>query len=265
MSPWRAALKILRLRRRARIVEGDDVLSEILDHPGPTDTLFDVLAACIAALAPGPRVAILGFAGGGIVAPLRGMGFTAPLTAVDLSLEGHRLFREISGVWVGRVDVVQADAAQWLLSSRKRYDLILEDLSVPASQESVKPVISLDTLPQLMQRRLRAGGIAVTNVLPVPGTAWTPLLEHLAAPFPQAQVLLLHQYVNRILLAGPLPSPRETGRKLRGALAHIGSIQTRMLSLRHLTGETQRASDRRRHMKQRRPPETAVARRRRAR
>jgi len=246
VSPRRASLKILRLRRRARIVEGDDVLSEILDHPGPTDTLFDVLAACIAAMTPGPRVAILGFAGGGIVAPLRGMGFTAPLTAVDLSLEGHRLFRELSGDWAGQVDVIKADAAQWLQRSKKSYDLILEDLSVPSSQESVKPVISLDTLPDLMRRRLRPGGIAVTNVLPVPGTAWMPLLEHLAAPFPQAQVLLPRQYVNRILLAGRLPGPRETGRRIREALAHIGSTQTRLLDLRQLTGHAVVARKRRR-------------------
>ena len=74
-------MRIVRLRRRARILDGPDVLSEILDHPGPTDTMFDVLAACVAAFAPGPRVAILGFAGGGIVAPLRAMGFAAPTVA----------------------------------------------------------------------------------------------------------------------------------------------------------------------------------------
>ena len=214
------------------------MLSEILDHPGPTDTLFDVLAACIAALSPGPRVAILGFAGGGIVAPLRGMGFTAPLTAVDHNLEGHRLFRELSSTWAGKVDVVEADAAQWLHSRRERVDLILEDLSVPARPEAVKPVVSLDTLPDLMRRRLRPGGVAVSNVLPVPGTAWTPLLEHLAEPFPDAQVLLPQEYVNRILLAGRLPHPRDTGRRIREALARIGSIQTRLLAVRRLRRPT---------------------------
>lgn len=244
--PWEATLKILRLRRRARIVEGDDVLSEILDHPGPTDTLFDVLAACIAGLAPGPRVAILGFAGGGLVAPLRGMGFTASLTAVDRSLEAHALFRELSGSWAGRVEVIEADAARWLERSKRTYDLILEDLSVPSSPESVKPVISLDTLPELMQQHLRPGGIAVTNVLPVPGTAWTPLLEHLAEPFAGAQIVLPHQYVNRILLCGRLPEPRETGRRIRHALARIGSTQTRLLSIRRLGGRAAVARRKRR-------------------
>jgi len=227
-------LRIVRLRDRARIVDGEDVLSEILDHAGPTDTMFDVLAACIAALAPGPRVALLGFAGGGLVAPLRAMGFTTPLLAVDISLAGLALFDELSGDWAGRVDVVEAEAGVWLRRTRRRFDLILEDLSVPSPQDAVKPVVSLDTLPELMQQRLRPGGIAITNVLPVPGTAWTALLEHLAQPFPRAVVIHFDHYVNRILVAGNLPSAAEVARALRAALARIGSLQTHRFSVRRL-------------------------------
>ena len=61
-------MKIVRTRRGARIVDDDVVLSEILAKPGPTHSLFDLLAAAVATLAPGPRFAMLGFAGGGIVA-----------------------------------------------------------------------------------------------------------------------------------------------------------------------------------------------------
>ena len=225
----------MRLRRRARIVDGHDVLSEILDHPGPTDTMFDVLAACMAALAPGRRVLVLGFAGGGFVAPLRAMGFTSPITAVDRSLQAEPLFRELSGAWAGRVDVVQDDAAAWLQRSRLRYDLIVEDLSVPSTHEAVKPVISLDTLPELMRARLRPNGIAVTNVLPVPGSGWSPVLRHLAEPFGRAHVVHLDDYVNRLLLAGAVPSARHVSRALRDALGRIGSLQARRLSVRQMS------------------------------
>lgn len=229
-------MRVMRLRDRARIIEGRDVLSEILAHPGATDTMFDVLAACIAALAPGPRVVMLGFAGGGIVAPLRGMGFATAITAVDISRAGQQLFRELSGDWAGEVHVIEADAAAWLQSGSSRFDLILEDLSVSSARDTTKPALSLDTLPALMRRRLRPGGIAVTNVLPVPGTAWKRLLEHLAEPFARAQVVQMDEYVNRILLAGSLPSVRQVGRSLRGALAHIGSTQTRRIAVRRLAG-----------------------------
>ena len=77
-------MKIERTRRGARIIDDDVVLSEILARPGPTHSLFDVLAAAVAAFAPGPRFAMLGFAGGGMIAPLRAMGCDIPVRAVDL-------------------------------------------------------------------------------------------------------------------------------------------------------------------------------------
>jgi hypothetical protein len=57
-------VRIERTRRGARMIEGDVVLSEILARPGPTHSLFDLLAAAVTALSPGPRLAVLGFAGG---------------------------------------------------------------------------------------------------------------------------------------------------------------------------------------------------------
>ena len=229
-------MRIVRLKRRARIVDGHDVLSEILDHPGPTDTMFDVLAACVAGLAPGPRIAMLGFAGGGIVAPLRAMGFDAPLETVDLSLHGVRLFRELSGSWAGAVAVDQADAVTWLRRRSRRYHLILEDLSTTRTrgQLAVKPAVSLEALPGLIRRRLATGGVAVTNLLPMPGMSWATLLRRLAAPFRRAQVVHLDGYVNRILVAGDVPEPRETSACLRAALARIGSMQTAAVRVRRL-------------------------------
>jgi spermidine synthase len=196
--------------------------------------MFDVLAACIAALAPGPRVVVLGFAGGGIVAPLRGMGYASAITAVDISRSGQSLFRELCGNWAGDVDVIEADAVAWLEHSRARFDLILEDLSVATARDTTKPVASLDTLPELMRRRLAPGGIAVTNVLPIPGAPWKRVLAHLAQPFAAAHVVHLHDYENRILVAGELPAARDVGRSLRAALGRIGSMQARRIAVRRL-------------------------------
>ena len=228
-------LRIVRMRRRARILDGDDVVSEVLDHPGPTDTLFDVLAACIAALAPGPRVAMLGFAAGGVVAPLRAMGFASPLRAVDLSLENVRLFRDMSQAWCGDVHVERDDAVSWLRRRRGAFDLILEDLAISSPDDAVKPEVSWSTLPQWVARRLQAKGVAVTNVLPLRGRSWQTLLTGVAAPFDTAYVVHLDEYVNRIVLTGALPSPRAVSKRIRAALASIGSTQTDRLSVRRLT------------------------------
>jgi hypothetical protein len=226
--------KVVRLQRRARVLDGADVVSEVIDHPGPTDTLFDVLAACVASLAPGPRVAVLGFAAGGLVAPLRAMGFAAPLRAVDLSLRNVALFHELCRDWCGDVRVERSEALAWLRKRRQRFDLIVEDLAVSSRHDAVKPDISLHALPQLVARRLQPRGIAVTNVLPMPGRAWHTVLRQIASPFESACVVHLDEYVNRILLTGRLPSASAVSRRIRSALANVGSTQANAVAVRSL-------------------------------
>jgi hypothetical protein len=226
-------VRIVPTRRGARMEEGGLILSEILDRPGPTDSLFDVLAAAVAALAPGPDLAMLGFAGGGVVAPLRAMGFGHPIRAVDLSLEGEQVFRSLSVPWCGHVEVDEGEASVWLRRVRKRFDVILEDLSVPTSEGITKPGVSLDVLPALMRTRLKPRGLVVLNVLPVPGQPWTTLLPQLAAPYAEARVILLDVWENRILLLGDeLPSAREAGAAMRRALDAIGSDEAHAFEVR---------------------------------
>jgi len=228
-------VRVVRTRRGARLVDDDVTLSEILARPGPTHTLFDVLAACLAALATGPRLLMLGFAGGGIVAPLRAMGCDAPIRAVDLSRGGETLFRELSASWCGAVDLAQADAVAWMRSTRAQWDGILEDLSVPSPAGTVKPYDSFDALPGLVRARLAPGGAAITNLLPLPGTSWDALLARLVHGHRRALVVHLDEYENRVVLCGPvLPDAAAASRAVRELLRAIGSDQASRLSVRTL-------------------------------
>jgi spermidine synthase len=228
-------VRIVRTRRGARIVADDVVLSEILAEPGPTHTLFDVLAACVAALAPGPRFLMLGFAGGGMVAPLRAMGCEHPVEAVDLSREGEALFREVSGAWADPVRVHEGDAVEWLRRRSVAFDVILEDLSTESPAGTVKPYESFDALPELIRDRLAPGGVAITNLLPLPGTSWKALLTRVARPHRHSAVVFLDEYENRFVVAGEeLPEAKELSRRLRDALRRIGSDQFRQISVRTL-------------------------------
>jgi hypothetical protein len=216
-------------------VQAGTVLSEVLASPGPTHTLFDVLAAAIAALTPGPRVALLGFAAGGVVAPLRAMGFPHPLDAVDLSLEGEALFRELSTSWAGRVRLKRADAARWLARKAAAYDLILEDLFSEQGRVMVKPEVSFAALPSLMRRALTSEGVVVVNTLPVPGVPWRDVLGALAAPFEEACAIELQEYENRLLVAGrSLGGPHAVSGRVRSMLRRIGSRQAERVSVRAL-------------------------------
>lgn len=230
-----ADLRIVKTRKGARMEQDGLILSEILARPGPTDTLFDVLAASVAALTRGPRALLLGFAGGGMIAPMRAMGIAHPIEAVDLSLEGEPVFRDLSAPWCGAVEVHEAEASAFLRASRRRYDVIVEDLSAMLPGGVTKPPVSLDVLPELMHARLAPRGVVVVNVLPVPGMPWTRLLPQLAAPYRQARVIVLEEWENRVLLLGDeLESAREISRILRRLLAGIDSAEADALSVRTL-------------------------------
>jgi hypothetical protein len=228
-------VRIVRTRRGARIEQEGLVLSEVLKRPGPTHTLFDVLAAAVASLARGPRAALLGFAAGGVIAPMRALGYGHPIEAVDLSLEGEALFRELSTPWCGAVHVHRGEASNWLRRRKQSFDVMLEDLSEPRDDDVTKPAVSLDVLPALMKVRLRPRGLVVCNVLPVPRWPWTRLLPHLAAPYAQAQVVILDEWENRVLLLGDdLEPAHRTSRLMRRGLRAIGSREAEQFQVRTL-------------------------------
>jgi hypothetical protein len=241
----RSAARVVKTRRGLRLVEAGTVVSEVLAKPGPTHTMFDVLAATVAALAPGPRVALLGFAAGGIVAPLRAMGFAHPLDAVDLSLDGARVFRRLGARWCGPLEVARGDASTWLRARRSRFDCIVEDLFRDGPTGMAKPEICGTMLPRLLRQRLSARGIAITNTLPVRGVSWPRVFAPLAAPFAEAYVVVLADYDNRFLVAGrALGGAARVSARIRRALRAIGSRQARRFRVRNLSGRVRTARNR---------------------
>jgi spermidine synthase len=227
-------VRIVRTKRGIRVIQGGLVLSEVLGRPGATNTLFDVLAAAIPALAPGPRVALLGFAAGGVVAPLRAMGWRHSLAAVDLDVTGETHFRHLSDAWAGQVSVARADAAEWLRRRGKPFDAVLEDLSIATDLGIVtKPRMTFDLLPRLVARRLAPTGVAIVNLLPVPGVRWADAVARVRSPWRSAVVVTLDEYENRVVIAGKeLPSAASVSRRLRERLRAIGSTQASLISVR---------------------------------
>jgi hypothetical protein len=211
-------MRVVRTLRGARLVQGGLVLSEVLRH----------------ALAPGPRVLLLGFAGGSVVAPLRAMGFAHALQAVDLDLRGASVFRDLSRGWGGVVDVRRGDAVLHLRRTRRPWDAILEDLSVEGPHGVVNPGICLGVLPPLLARAVGSRGVAVVNLLPAPGTPWKDVLRAAAAPWRRALVVHLDEYENRVLLVGAVPDARTASRLLREPLRAIGSRQAERFAVRTL-------------------------------
>lgn len=226
-------MNITRTKHGLRLSQHGVVISELRTSPGPTHSVFDVLAALIVVLAPAGRIGVLGFAGGGMVAPLRGLGADSVIDSVDLDRAGYDLFRRHCPKWAAGVNWQQADAVIWLRQQPQEFGLLMDDLSVPRDGDVVKPPISWNVLPALMRRRLRPRGIAVFNLLRPSGGTWNPDLARVAGVFPMARCIELDEFENRILVAGEsLPSARQLGAALRTALRQLRSRQAERIQVR---------------------------------
>ncbi|HTH47875.1 MAG TPA: hypothetical protein VMB21_10220 [Candidatus Limnocylindria bacterium] len=231
-------MDILVTKNGLRLSQHGVVISELRTTPGPTDSIFDVLSALISVLRPAGRLGVLGFAGGGMMAPLRQLGVATAVHSVDLDRPAYELFCQHCPGWRDQVEWHEADAVAWLRSQRSKFDLLMDDLSVPYEGDVIKPVVSWRILPGLIRRRLRPGGIAVFNLLKPAGGNWNPELCQIADEFGTAHLIHPEEFENRILVAGDtLPSARVLGATLRQALRALRSRQAGRIRVRQLRPE----------------------------
>jgi hypothetical protein len=227
--------RVQHTRKGARLWQHGCVLSETLAAPGPTHSVFDVLAVAVSEFAPEGPVAMLGFAAGGMMAPLRAAGPTGEVRAVDLSGDGYKLYRSVTRRHPGQLSFSRMDAVDWLRGEKARFAAIVEDLSVPVDEDVVKPEVSWSVLPPLMSRRLRAGGVMVSNLLPTPGMPWGRLVASARVAASPAVLVGLHDFHNRVLIqGGRIDGARSAGGQLRSALQRIGSRLAGRITLRAL-------------------------------
>ena len=218
-----------------RLTQHGVVLSELRTCPGPTHSVFDVLAASIAVLAPAGRIGVLGFAGGGMMAPLRALDVKAVVHSVDLDRSGYDLFCQHCPQWRDGVRWQQTDAVAWLQQQAPDFDLLLDDLSVPLNEDVFKPDVSWEGLPELISARLRPGGFAVFNLLPAPGRTWKTDVECIVGRFHVGRMIKLEDFENCILIAGgSLPDARSLGAQLRQILRQLGSKQADRMRMQTL-------------------------------
>lgn len=209
------------------MIQNGVVLSEVLREPGPTHSVFDVLAAATFLGRKEPaEIAVLGFGGGGVLAALRALGCQSIVHAVDKDVAGWRILSAHADGWLSRVEWYRQDAVQWLRQNRRRFDLIIEDLSVGANGDVIKPEATWTVLPRLIQSRLRSGGGAIFNLLRPPGMSWANGIDEVARPFAGTPglVISMDAFENRIVLLGALDhAPRACGRQLREVLRRLRS------------------------------------------
>lgn len=216
-----------------RLEQHGTVLSEVRTSPGPTHSVADVIAAALLASCNPTTIALLGFAGGGLVAPLRAMGCQACVDAVDLDPSGWSLFQRGCREWAGKVRFTEAEAGEWLSRSKSLYEGMIEDLSVPVNGDVFKPEASWSDLPRRLYRRLHRDGVVVFNLLrPRTGT-WKAACRQVVAAGYEVRRVDFVDYENRLLVVSRrLPRARELSSAIRTHLRSIKSCLAQQISVR---------------------------------
>ena len=221
-------LRLVRDPHGVRLTQHGVLISDLRTSARPTHGLYDILAALALQVleAPQKSVALLGFGAGGILAPMKALGWNGRLVAVDTDPSGHDLFLRECPAWGAEVCWSQADAVEWLARQRQRFDLLIEDLSIPQADDIEKPEATWIHLPGLIRDQLAPGGIALFNLLKPSGGTWQQGLAAVGGRFAQKRLVHLDDYENRILIAGQaLPDARILSTAVRRALRSIGSRQ----------------------------------------
>jgi spermidine synthase len=231
------AMRLVRDRHGIRLIQHGVLISDLRTSARPTHGLYDVLAslALQGLEVHTQHIALLGFGAGGLLAPLKALGWDGCLSAVDTDRSGFELFGRECPRWRKQVRWTQADAADWLGRQRHRFGFIIEDLSVPNAGDVEKPQASWNTLPSLIRNRLAADGIAVFNLLKPSRGTWRQSLDAVGRGFPEKRLVHLHDYENRILMAGrSLPSARTLSAAIRRSLQSLGSRQANRFQVQTL-------------------------------
>lgn len=144
-------------------------LATLLDETrhGGAGIVWQGLAAPVLSLPPQRRrrFLLLGLGGGGVARALRAIAPEAEIVGVELEGEVIAAAREHLGLDALGVEVVHDSADRVLRSDRRRYDAIVEDIFVGTERRIRKPAWLLEWGYTAAWRRLRAGGVLVSNTI----------------------------------------------------------------------------------------------------
>ena len=204
----------VKIGRRGRALRIDGTFASWYEPGLPiTGSVWDALGAPLLLLPPArrQRVLILGLGGGSVARVVRALAPRAKIVGVEMNGAVLRAARKHLDLDALGIEVVKADARDYLRRSRRHFDVVIEDLFLGDSRNIHKP----DWLPapgyQLAARRLAPGGLLVCNTIEeTPAVA-----RELRRRFPATLSIEVEDYDNRVLVAGPRVL---SARNLRAAL-----------------------------------------------
>lgn len=126
--------------------------------------VWDALAgSLLLAPAEAPEILLLGCGGGTVLQLASRIRPQARITAVELDMRVLRFARRKFALEEWGAEIIEGDGVEFLARTRKRFDLVMDDMYGPGERGLVRPVDDEEAHLRRVAARLTAAGIAVTN------------------------------------------------------------------------------------------------------
>jgi spermidine synthase len=143
-------------------------------------------------------VLVLGLGGGSAARLVRALAPAARIVGVELNADVVRAARRHFALDALGLEIVQADAREYLASCRARFDAVIEDVFIGNVRSVRKPDWLLDGGLAAAARRVRPGGLLIVNTIDETAAVARTLVR---AEFRPRLELRIAGWDNRVLVA----------------------------------------------------------------
>ncbi len=150
-------------------------------------------------------ILVLGLGGGTIVNIIRHLLPKAKITAVEIDSELVDLAtRYLHLEKSSNLEIVIGDAYDYLATTRKRFDIVIDDLFLTGTTDVYRPVIDSDRMMNLLTRCSRSEGIVMSNLVTHQDHRNTQIQIRKAygKTFRQIKILRPQEGANEIIVGG---------------------------------------------------------------
>ncbi|MEI7928966.1 MAG: methyltransferase domain-containing protein [Verrucomicrobiales bacterium] len=171
-----------------------------------TGLAWDNLAAGALLRPAGPprSILMLGLAGGTAFRVLRHLLPEVELTAVDIDHGIVELARKHMDLDSNRIEIVFADAYEWLRTNKRRFDVVIDDIYLAGKTDVFRPHLWNQSHLSTLKRAVAPGGLLTANL--VTGKGHRAMQSHsrgvLKSAFPLLRSVTTPLSLNETLVAG---------------------------------------------------------------
>lgn len=167
---------------------------------------------------------MLGVGGGTAIHQLNRLLDPAQIVGIERDPVHIKVAKTYFGLTAANIELVQADAFAWMKQSRRKFDVIVDDLFVDAPGDPVRPFKINQSWLNKLQSRLTTQGVLIQNHL---STKSAKLAAKTANGFSTALLFSTPQYENAVLAL--YQEPVDVNPALAGMKRSIEQIDKRAL------------------------------------